>query len=495
MHLFDKQLNLSFRLLFIVCLSLLFIRFFNSISFFEPLHVQTGGAEDTSFIGIWFIKNGILKYDHFLNFKIDIDNPNIFSLFHYNWLFYYLNSLSITLSQKIFDLSDLWLPTIVRINCFVLSVLSFIIFHKSLNIISNNKFSFFFSFYLLLGPLTGYWVISGKPDIFYLFFELLGIYLILKTRFNHNFFNLFIILTLLYLSWSVKQTSIVTISALLFYLLWKRNIKYFLFVFTTFSGLLILTKILGPNKLFESIFWQDGAALSFNFGHFFRVFLDSVSKGLIVYTGLLCVFLNILLKKNFYNYFKSLSENQIFLLIGLFFSTSQIFFSFHYGSAVNYYYIFFIYGALFLFTEIEDLLSRKKINFLFISGVYVQIFLILLIFFGIKGSLKPIKYSNVKQFKNCVSSLKTPILSDHKPYYRLPWITPEDNPILVTMMYENYIKNLDFKETPVFKEITKGSFKSLIIANPEKYNLENYNYVKKCNSLYETKVNIYVNKN
>ncbi len=150
---------------------------------------------------------------------------------------------------------------------------------------------------------------------------------------------------------------------------------------------------------------------------------------------------------------------------------------------------------MFLFTEIEDILSRKKINFLFISGVYVQIFLILLIFFGIKGSLKPIKYSNVKQFKNCVSSLKTPILSDHKPYYRLPWITPEDNPILVTMMYENYIKNLDFEETPVFKEITKGSFKSLIIANPEKYNLENYNYVKKCSSLYETKVNIYVNKN
>ena len=58
MHLFDKQLNLSFRLLFIICLSLLFIRFFNNVSFFEPLHVQTGGAEDTSFIGIWFIKNG-----------------------------------------------------------------------------------------------------------------------------------------------------------------------------------------------------------------------------------------------------------------------------------------------------------------------------------------------------------------------------------------------------------------------------------------------------
>lgn len=494
MHLFDKQLNLSFRFLFIICLSLLLIRFFNSVSFFEPLHVQTGGAEDTSFIGIWFIKNGLLNYDHYLYFNINIDNPNIFSLFHYNWLFYHLNSLSIILSQKIFNLDDLWLPTIVRINCFVLSILSFIIFYKSLNIISNNKFTFFFSFYLLLGPLTGYWVMSGKPDIFYLFFELFGIYIILKTQFNRNFLNLFIILIILYLSWSVKQTSIVTVSTLLFYFLWKKKIKYFFFTLTIFSGLLILTKILGPNKLFESIFWQGGAALSFNFNHFFAVFFESVSKGLIVYTGLLCIFLNIFLKKNFYKYFKSLNENQIFLLIGLFFSASQIFLSFHYGSAVNYYYIFFIYGALFLFTEIENLLNKKKFNFLLLSSVYVQIFLIVLIFSGIKGSLKPIKYSNIEEFKNCISGLKGPILSDHKPYYRLPWITPEDNPILITMMYESYIKNLDFKETPVFKAINKGSFESLIILYPEFYNLKNYNFVKKCNSLFMAKVSVYIKK-
>ena len=81
MHLFDKQLNIAFKLLFIICLSLLSVRFFNTISFLEPLHVQTGGAGDTSFIGIWYIKNGILGYDHFLKFNIDISNPNIF-LFH-----------------------------------------------------------------------------------------------------------------------------------------------------------------------------------------------------------------------------------------------------------------------------------------------------------------------------------------------------------------------------------------------------------------------------
>jgi hypothetical protein len=84
MHLFNKQLNIAFKLLFAICLSLLSLRLFNTISFLEPLHVQTGGAEDTSFIGIWLIKNGVLGYDHFSKFSVDIENPNIFSLFHYN---------------------------------------------------------------------------------------------------------------------------------------------------------------------------------------------------------------------------------------------------------------------------------------------------------------------------------------------------------------------------------------------------------------------------
>ena len=492
MHLFKKQLNIAFKLLFVICLSLLSLRLFNTTSFLEPLHVQTGGAEDTSFIGIWLIKNGVLGYDHFSKFNVDIENPNIFSLFHYNWLFYHLNSFSIIFLQKIFNLSDLWLPTIVRVNCFILSFFSFIIFYKYLNLLNKNKFSIYLSFYLILGPLTGFWVISGKPDMFYIFFEILAIYKILKTKNNHNYLNITIILILLYLSWSIKQTSIVTISSFVFYLLWKKKFNFFIFVILIFSSFLVLTKILGPNQLFESIFWQDGAAISFNFNHFFKVFLDSISKGLIIYAGLFCILLKIFFKSNIFTYFKSLNENQIFLIIGILFSTSQIFFSFHYGSAVNYYYIFFIYTTLFLFSEINNLMNIKNIKRLFISSIYIQIVLIFLVFIGIKGSISPIKYENVNEFRKCVNDLKAPILSDHKPYYRMPWITPDNNPILITMMYENYIKNLSFKDEPVFKEVKKGSFETLIIRNQNKYNLENYTLAKNCKSLFGMKVKIYI---
>lgn len=492
MNLLDKQLNLAFKFLFIFCLCLLVLRFFNSISFIEPLHVQTGGAEDTSFIGIWFIKNGIYGYDHFLNFKIQINSPNILSLFHYNWLFYYLNATVVTFTQKILSLNDLWLPTIVRITCFILTLLCFIFFYKSLNVLNKTKLSFFLSFYLFFGPLTGFWVISGKPDIFYIVFEVLAIFIILNTQFRRNYINLLLIIILLYFSWSVKQTSVVTITGFALFLLYKKKYTFFLFLVGAFISFLTLTKFFGPNKLFESIFWQGGAAISFDFKHFINVFLDSISKGLVFYVGLICFILNFSKKKKFMVFLKSLNDNQIFILISLILSTSQIFFSFHYGSAVNYYYIFFIYLALFLYSEFNGFIKIKKMKIFFISSIYIQIILISFIFFGIRGSLSPVKYYNIDEFRKCTENLQLPIFSDHKPYYRLPWITPNENPILVTMMYKNFIKDMNFKNTPIFKSIKNGQFKTLIIRNSNKYILKDYEYLKKCKTLNDLDVKIFV---
>lgn len=492
MNFLDKQLNLAFRLLFIACCSLLIIRLINSVSFLEPLHVQTGGAEDTSFIGIWLIKNGVYNYNHYLKFNINISDSNIFSLFHYNWLFYYINAYTVKITQSLFNLDDLWIPTIVRLTCFVASMLSFLMYYKSLNELKKNYTSLFLSFYLILGPLTGYWVFSGKPDIFYIFFELSAIYLIVKSQKKRNYFDIFFITILLYLSWSVKQTSIVTICSFTIFLLWKKNFVYFFTTSILFSTLIILTKFLGPDKLFDSIFWQNGAAISFSIKHFFNIFIDSISKGMIIYIALFCILINFLLKGNIKQYFKSLNDCQVFLLFGSIISTSQIIFSFHFGSAVNYYYIFFIYILLLIFPEIDNFIKEKRLKMIFILSIYLQIFLIVSIFLGIKGSLSPIQYSNINEFKKCVQKLKSPILSDHKDYYRLPWITPEKNPILITMMYQNYIKNFDFKNTPIYKAVNNGDFETLIIRQSHEYNLNKYKYLKSCKSLRDLKVNIYV---
>ena len=43
------------------------------------------------------------------------------------------------------------------------------------------------------------------------------------------------------------------------------------------------------------------------------------------------------------------------------------------------------------------------------------------------------------------------------------------------MMYQNYIKNFDFKNSPIYKAVNNGNFKTLIIRQNHRYNLNKYN--------------------
>ena len=63
------------------------------------------------------------------------------------------------------------------------------------------------------------------------------------------------------------------------------------------------------------------------------------------------------------------------------------------------------------------------------------------------------------------------------------------------MMYQNYIKNFDFKNSPIYKAVNNGNFKTLIIRQNHQYNLDKYKYLKTCKSLRNIKINIYVKTN
>ena len=56
MNQLKRALYLNLVILCLVCLILISLRFINTISFLEPFHSQTGGAEDTGFLAIWLIK-------------------------------------------------------------------------------------------------------------------------------------------------------------------------------------------------------------------------------------------------------------------------------------------------------------------------------------------------------------------------------------------------------------------------------------------------------
>tara|TARA_A100001011_G_scaffold242683_1_gene250681 strand:+ start:2109 stop:3620 length:1512 start_codon:yes stop_codon:yes gene_type:complete len=482
-------LNLSFLILFLSILILFILRASGTFSFISPMHVITGGAEDSGLLAVWLIKNGQHSFDHFKEFSfLGFEKTELHSVFHYNWLLYYLRSFFVIIFQKLFFLNDLWIPTLIRLLTLIFSFLSFITLFSILSeIYKLEKFKLFIlSFIIIFGPVTGFWTISAKPDFNYLFFELFAFYLSLKYLDKLNFKILIFIAFILFLSFSTKQTSVVLLLSLFFYLLINQNFKkIFIFLLTFFSLNALSFYILG-NEAFENIFLHGGYGIELQFNHFLLVFFDFLSKSLHVFIPFIA--LSFLRTKKFFNLQNNKSK---FLIIVLLFSLIQVIPSFHIGSAVNYYFIFYFSVCIYMF----NFFCNKDFNFnqtekkLIIFFNLIQVCLIVMVLSGIKGNTTPYEYKNVKKFKQCLidKNVEGKGFLDNLKYYRLPWISNQNdsNPLIVTMVYEIETKEIDIEERPIFKVIKNGKFDYLVIKGSQddakiKYDLNKYNFIGNC---------------
>jgi len=393
-------------------------------------------------------------------------------------LWYFLHSSLITLSQKIFNLSDDWFSNLIRLNNFAFSIISLIIVNLLLFIKSKNKsINFGFSFLLLFGPLTGFWNISAKPDFGYLIFEVLAIYLFLVNIEKLNIKKILIITFFLYLSWSVKQTSIISSIAIFIYLALKKD-KLIFYYCVFFLFLIILTFIIGGENYIKNMLWLN-AETKFSLNHFIKLLLSSVAKIFPIFSLGFLFFLNNL-KGNFFE-IKNSNFN-LFCLIGLICSLINIVLSLHVGSAPNYYFVTSIYLLLISSNYLEKFTKNYQIKFyeklILNSSLVIQSILVSLVLFGYLGTVKPIYYSDVKILRSCTKNLLHPIFFGSADYYRLPWIAGqyEKNPIIQNWFYSRKYNNVDLPETPLYKIIKKGKFNSLVLSDYEKnsYSLDKY---------------------
>ncbi len=487
---------LSFIILFLLICILFSFRFFGTFSFNTPMHVITGGAEDSGLLGVWLIKNGQVGFDHFKEFKsLGLEKPELHTVFHYNWLLYYSRSYFVLFFQNIFKLNDLWLPTLIRIQTFILSIFCMMIFSRILSeIYKIGKIkNLILSFFILFGPLTGFWVISAKPDFNYIIWELLAFYLFLKNIHNLNFKIIILISMILFLSFSTKQTSIILISSISFYLLINKQFKYFfLNIFIFLLANLIAFYFLGFDNL-NNIFLHGGNGIELSFEHFFNVLVEYIYKSLpVTLLLILIIFYKTKLVFNFRD------KKNKFIVLTMVFCFLQIIPSFHIGSSVNYYFMLYFISSIVLYKVLSEnffkLNSNEKAIFTF-SNI-LQSILILLIFAGIKGNYKPFEYPNVSSYAKCVEkqNISENVFIDNITYYRLPWIskTSEENPILITMIYQIENQNINIEKTQIYKAIKEAKFDTLILkkhSNDSKYDLSNYTFSGVCFG--NQKINIY----
>ena len=466
-------------LLFIVTLILFVIRLYNT---FSIQHSLTGGIEDEGLLAIWLTKNSNFFQNHYLFFpKIENFDNKIFNLFQYNWLWYIANSYLVALFENIFSLSDEYFANLVRVNNLIFSIVSLVILYLIfLKQKISRKINFIFCFFIIFGPLIGFWSMSAKPDMAYLVFEIFAIYLIIKNINKLNLKNVLFITFVLYLSWSMKQTSIITSIAFFIYLILKKNKIIFFYCFS-FLTLIIVTFIVGGETYISNLLWLN-AKTNFSLLHFFKLFISSILKILPLFVLSLLILISLKKEKKI-----RIKNNNIllFLIIGIICSTINIILSYHVGSAPNYYFISTIYLLIFVIFNFKQIfLFNSNFNNIFNLSLIIQIILIIFVIFGVLGKTKPYHFDQVQKFKICTSNIKTPIFFSNIVYYRLPWVAGnyEKNPLIQNWFYDRQFENQDISKTPIFKFIENGAFQSLVLTNyfELKFNLKQYKLLKKC---------------
>ena len=476
-------------LLFIVTLILFVTRLYNT---FSIQHSLTGGIEDEGLLAIWLTQNTDFFQNHYLFFpKIENYDNKIFNLFQYNWLWYISNSQLVALFENIFSLSDKYFANLVRVNNLIFSIISFIIlFLIFLKQKISHKINFIFCFFIIFGPLVGFWSISAKPDMAYLMFEIFAIYLVINNINKLNYKNILFITLVLYLSWSMKQTSIITSISLFIYLILKKDRIIFFYCFS-FLTLIIITFSIGGENYINNLLWLD-AKTNFSLLHFFKLFFSSILKILPIF--ILAIL--ILIKLNNEKKLATKNDNLfLFTIIGIACSMLNILLSYHIGSAPNYYFITSVYLLIFVMLKFKQIYSfNSKFKTLFNLSLIVQIVLINLVIFGFVGRTKPFHFDQVKNFKVCTSSIEKPIFFSKIEYYRLPWIAGnyEENPLIQNWFYDRKYENYELANTPIYKLIESGKFQSLILTQnlEKKYNLKKYRLFKKCKL--NPPINIYI---
>ena len=378
------------------------------------------------------------------------------------------------------------MPTLVRILTFIFTLVStfflILIFHikeKKLNF-----YLFFFASFILLGPLTGFFAISSRPDISALMFEVICIYYFLKNIDYLTTKKIFIISCLLYLGWACKQTHIITILSIPVFLIYKKNISSVVKLTLFLSSKIFLTIFIGGRQYIENITFINGP-LEYSFSHFINgVFFFSLKTIPIFF--LLFILLYSFQNRKVRNKYIFDNDIQLFSLIGIIFSTINFIQFFQTGSSVNYFYIPTIYISIFIIPVFKKITNRKQFynhyekNF-FSTSLLLQSLAILAILFGIKGTITPFYYDKVEQYAKCVKFVKGPVYTHHN-YLRMPWITPSKNPIITTHWYEVKNKNVNFKNTEIYQLIKKGFFETIILADSDlsAFDSSKYALYKKC---------------
>lgn len=455
--------------------ALMSVRLCDIISIYEPLQLISTVDEHASLFAIWKSINGLSVYG--------APEQSPYAMAFFNVLFYKAYALWAAFWLSALSLPDAWLPTVCRVLTLLGSLTGWLAMtltlHSVQNKISAGKVSLlplfpaFAASVLFIGPMTGFWSLTVRPDVWAVVFEIIAVAFFLRYYATRKQSAVLLAFVFLMITWLVKQPSVSVAGGIGLFLLFERQWRLLVIYSTLFIIAWALVLYFGTDAFRGSILLSR-IHLDYSVTHAAKVWLNGLSKTTPLFIPLAAIFITMLMSPAFRTRFMDSWVCRFFLIA---FSASVVVVSIlclQIGSEENYLFPSVFLAAGLLVAGYAALPRQSAamtvINPVLIGAAAIQTLLCGLVLSGNVSTVDSIRkfYPNWIQTTACINKLPKPLFVGDK-YLSLPWMTDSAEPFVLSFTYERArAQDLKLEKGGIGGRINSGEFSTLVIPNGDR---------------------------
>jgi len=449
------------------------LRISSSVSFTEPLQLQTSGAEYESLFTIW-------KYLHDMVIYNDRHAPP-FNSVAYNWLFYQSYGAYTKVLLGWFNLSDQWLPSVSRTLTLIGAVATVAFSYMAFSGVytarrpSDNFMLLAVALFIGTGPLIGFWIFTARPDIWSTVFEILGAVVFIRCYPARRWSSLLVVALCAYAAWAFKQGSIGFLMSIGLFLLIRMAWRDLTVMVIGMAAAFALTFAMGGPLYIKNVLFS-GYPLEFTLErgiHNISFFLVKALPGVALFVSAI-----VCLRFDRRAWISVLNDDmRLFCLIAVFVTGGlSIPLSFQTGGAENYFFSFSFFVTLcgFSLMSVHNTGAWPRPAVVIMALAWLGLgFATLAILFGFIGKTDiHAQHTGTISVKECIKPLPTPVFIEH-PYVSLPWMAPGEPFFVLSFVYQKERQlHREFSGDGIGGHIRRKEFKTLVLsgnAAPQTY--------------------------
>ncbi|MGJ3259844.1 MAG: glycosyltransferase family 39 protein [Rhodospirillales bacterium] len=443
------------------------LRLTSAMSLTEPVQAATSGYEAESLIAIWnFINDRPVYVSRF-------DFPYRWAI--YNWLYYVSYGFSVDAVLSALGLTDSWIPTIVRcVTLFGVATVfaaAFAAFRLALVPVTWREVWLIAGVagFVAIGPLLGFWAMTTRPDVWALAFQALTVCCFILFLEKERRGWLILVIITAYLSWSLKQSSVTSIVAVIAFLALHRRWRPAFHTAAVFSLLCGATLVLGGEVYRSSVTLSEYQAI-YSLDRALTVFVNAAAKTLpqIAMIGAAGTFLILTARRRrtLYQSVCALDDVTRFALVGAGIAAAVVVLtSTHTGAAENYYFSSLLYLSLLSLLIYRRLFDRSRlVRAAMFIGWGLQSLAVIAVLSGSQGTFSVYdEHEQATRYQRCIGTPKGPVYVADS-YYALPWITPNAaQTILAFGYFADRARGVEYQHGGIGGLIDAGYFETLLL--------------------------------